>query len=74
MHVQTDRFEDNGVAVLLPYPDGRLSFDLPREVLPENTQPGDVFEVGFSHDPEATERMAEENKRLWDELLGRDDG
>ena len=72
--MQTDRFEDNGVAVLLLYPDGRLSFDVPREVLPENTQPSDVFEVGFSHDREETERMAEENKRLWDERLGRDDG
>ena len=72
--MQVNRFEDNGMAVLLPYPDGRRSFDVPRELLPENTQPGDVFKVGFSHDREETERMAEENKRLWDELLGRDDG
>jgi hypothetical protein len=74
MRVQIDRFEDNGVAVLLLYPDGRWSFDAPRELIPENAQPGDVFEVGFSHDREGTERIAEENKRLWDELLGRDDG
>jgi DUF3006 family protein len=74
MRVQVNRFEDNGMAVLLLYPDGRRSFDVPREVLAENTQPGDVFEVGFSHNREETERMAEENKRLWDERLGRDDG
>ena len=72
--MQVNRFEDNAMTVLLLYPEGRRSFDVPRELLPENTQPGDVFEVGFSHDPEATERMAEENKQLWDELLGRDDG
>ena len=72
--MQVNRFEDNGMAVSLLYPDGRRSFDVPRELLAENTQPGAVFEVGFSHDREETERMAEENKRLWDELLGRDDG
>ncbi len=74
MCAPVNRFEDNGMAVLLPYPDGRRSFDVPRKLLPENTQPGDVFEVGFSHDPEATERTVEENKGAWDELLGRDDG
>ena len=72
--MQVNRFEDNAMAVLLLYPDGRRSFDVPRELLAENTKPGDVFEVGFSHDHEETERIAEENKRLWDELLGRADG
>ena len=72
--MQVNMFEDNAMAVLLLYPDGRRSFDVLRELLAENTQPGDVFEVGFSHDLEETERMAEENKRLWDELLGWDDG
>jgi hypothetical protein len=74
MCVQVNRFEDNAMAVLLLYPDGRRSFAVLRELLAENTQPSDVFEVGFSHDLEETERMAEENKRLWDELLGWDDG
>lgn len=72
--MQVNRLEDNGMAVLLLYPDGRRSFDVPRELLVENTQPGAVFEVGFSHDREETEQMAEENQRLWDELLGWDDG
>jgi hypothetical protein len=74
MRVQVNRFEDHGMAVLLLYPDGWRSFDVPRELLAENTKPSDVFEVGFSHDREETERIAEENKRLWDELLGRADG
>lgn len=72
--MQINRFEDNAMAVLLLYPDGRRSFDVLRELLAENTQPGDVFKVGFSHDREETERIAEENKRLWDKLLGRADG
>src|SRR5215208_7353072 len=40
MRVQIDRFEDNGWAVLLPYPEGRKSFDVPRELLPEEVSAG----------------------------------
>ena len=72
MRVQVDRFEDNGMAVLLLYPEGRRSFDVPRELLPREARPGDVFEVSFVRDRRETERMANENKRLMDELLGRD--
>jgi hypothetical protein len=74
MRVQIDRFEDNGWAVLLLYPDGRRSFDAPRELLPEEASPGDVFEVRFEHDLAETERLARENRRLLDELLGGDEG
>ncbi len=72
MRVQIDRFEDNGMAVLLLYPEGQRSFDLPREWLPREAESGDVFEVYFAHDRLETERMADDNKRLMDELLGRD--
>ncbi len=60
------------MAVLLLYPQGRRSFDVPRELLPRGAKPGDVFEVSFAHDRRETEQMADENKRLMDELLGRD--
>ena len=70
MRVQIDRFEDDGWAVLLLYPDGERSFDAPRELLPEGASPGDVFEVRFEHDRAETERLVAENRRLLDELLG----
>ena len=70
MLVQVDRFEDNGWAVLLLYPDGRRSFDVPRGLLPEEVSAGDVFEVRFDYDGEETLRVAEENRRLLDDLLG----
>lgn len=73
MRVQIDRFEDNGWAVLLVYPDGQRSFDLPCELLPEGASVGDVFEVRLDHDRAETERLAAENRRLLDELLGQDD-
>jgi len=74
MRVQIDRFEDNGWVVLLLYPDGKRSFDVPRELLPAGASVGDVFEVRFEYDAAETERLAEENRRLLDELLGRDEG
>lgn len=67
-----DRFEDNGMAVLLLYPHGKESFDVPRELLPEDARAGDVFEVSFARDWRETERMAAENESLLNELLGRD--
>jgi len=70
MRVQIDRFEDDGWAVLLLYPDGKRSFDAPRELLPAGASPGDVFELRFEHDRAETDRLAEENRRLMDELLG----
>jgi hypothetical protein len=70
MRVQIDRFEDGGWAVLLLYPDRRRSFDVPRELLPAGASSGDVFEVRFEHDRDETQRLAQENRRLMDELLG----
>ena len=60
------------MAVLVLYPEGRRSFDVPRELLPQGTREGDVLEVSFAHDREETERLATENKSLLDDLLGRD--
>ena len=57
MRVQIDRFEDNGWAVLLPYPEGRTSFDVPRELLPEEVSAGDIFEVRFEYDRDETLRI-----------------
>ena len=72
MRVQLNRFEDNGMAVLLLYPHGRESFDVPRELLPGNARARDVLEVSFARDWREAERMAAENEKLLDELLGRD--
>jgi hypothetical protein len=70
MRVQIDRFGGDGWAVLLPYPEGRTSFDEPRELLPEEVSAGDIFEVRFEYDRDETLRIAEENRRLLDGLLG----
>lgn len=73
MRVQIDRFEDNGWAVLLLYPDGKRNFDAPRDLLPEDAREGDVFEVRLEPVPRERERLAEENQSLLDSLLKRDE-
>jgi hypothetical protein len=74
MRVQLNRFEDNGMVVLLLNPEGRQSFDMARELLPEDARAGDSFEVRFARDREETKRIAAENKRLLDDLLERENG
>ena len=48
VRLQIDRFEDGGWAVVLPYPDGRRGFDVPRELFPGEASVGDMFEVRVS--------------------------
>jgi Protein of unknown function (DUF3006) len=74
MRVQLNRFEDNVMVVLLANLEGWQSFDMPRELLPEDAWAGDAFDARFARDREETERMAVENKRLLDDLLEREDG
>jgi hypothetical protein len=74
MRVQIDRCEDGGWAVLLLYPDGKRSFDAPRELLPAGASPGDVFVLRFEHAREETDCIAGENKRLLGELLRGEEG
>ena len=57
----------------MPYPAGDKTFDVPQEALPTDAAPGDVFTVRFEPEPEETARMAEENRRLMNELLERDE-
>ncbi len=70
MRVQIDRFEDGGWVVVLPYPDGRKSFDVPGEFSPGEASVGDVFDLRVEHDRGETGRLSEENRQLLDGLSG----
>lgn len=74
VRVQVDRFEDGGWAVVSIYPEGKKTFDVPREALPEDASAGDVFDVGFERNEEETRRSASENEKILDELLKRGEG
>jgi len=70
MRVQIDRFEDGGWVVVLPYPEGRDGFDVPRDFFPDEASVGDVFGVRVERDRGEARRLAEENRRLLDGLSG----
>ena len=70
MRVQIDRFEDNGWVAVLAYSEGRDVFDVPRDFFPDGASAGDVFDVRVDLDRAETGRLAEENRRLLDGLVG----
>ena len=74
MRVQLNRFEDNGMMVLLLNPEGWQSLDMPQELLREDARAGAALEVRFARYREETKRIAAENERLLNDLLGREDG
>lgn len=73
MRVQIDRFEDGGWAVLTPYPQGGITFDVPREMLPPGCSPGDVLLARFVPDEAESRRAVGEARRLMEGLLGREE-
>lgn len=72
--LSVDRFEgrDRSIAVLVAE-DGR-SIDVPIEFLPPGLQPGDVLRATFERDDEATKALAEETRKIQDELKEADPG
>jgi len=69
-----DRFEGKGkqIAVLLT-DDGEI-LNMPRSLLPPAARPGDVLTLSLEQDAEATRRLAEDTRRVQDELSKRDPG
>jgi hypothetical protein len=70
MRAQIDRFEDGGWAVVLPCPDGGNGSDVPRDLFPDGTSVGGVFDVRLERDRGETGRQAGESRRLPEGLAG----
>jgi len=69
-----DRLEgrEKGIAVLVTE-DG-TPIHLPRPFLPPGAKPGDVLRLTLDVDPEATEKLASDTRRLQEELKQTDPG
>jgi Protein of unknown function (DUF3006) len=69
-----DRFEGphKEIAVLV-FDDGR-SFNIPRALLPKDAKAGDVVRLTLERDPAATARIADETRKVRDELTRGDHG
>lgn len=72
--LSVDRFEGPGQSIaVLATEDGR-TIDVPRDLLPPNVKPGDVLSATFERDDEATAKLAEETRKIQDELRETDPG
>lgn len=66
-----DRFE--GKLAVLATEDG-VTIDVPREWLPADARPGEVFTIAFARDDDATRQLAEETRAIQAEMKAADDG
>jgi len=75
VRLSLDRFEGKGkqtIAVLLT--DDGDTLNMPRSLLPPSARPGDVLTLSLEPDPEATRQLAEETRRVQNNLAKRDPG
>lgn len=69
-----DRFEGSGKHVAVLLTDDGETINFPRALLPKGAEAGDVLTLTIERDAEATKRVAEETRRVQDELQSRDSG
>jgi hypothetical protein len=74
LRLSIDCFEGDRkqIAVLLTNDGTPINF--PKALLPKGARPGDVLTVQIERDTEATRRVADETKRVQDDLKKRDPG
>lgn len=69
-----DRFEGPTKSIAVMLTDDGESFNLPKSILPPTAQPGDVLTMSLELDPEQTQAVADETRRIQAELKKRDPG
>ncbi|MFO0959320.1 MAG: DUF3006 domain-containing protein [Isosphaeraceae bacterium] len=69
-----DRFEGDARQVAILVDDRDRTIDFPRDLLPKGCRAGDVISMTLEKDEQATKRVADEAKRLQDELGATDPG
>jgi hypothetical protein len=74
IRLSLDRFEGKHKETAVLVGDDGLTLNVPRSLLPEGTQPGDVLTLTLERDLEATRRLANETRALQDKLAERDPG
>jgi len=74
IHLSVDRFEgkDKSIAVLVG--DDGETINVPRAFLPAGAKPGDVLSMALERDEAATRKLAEDTRKVQDELRATDPG
>jgi Protein of unknown function (DUF3006) len=69
-----DRFEGKGKQIAVLVADDGATLNIPKSLLPSGAKPGDVLSFSLELDPGATAKLAQETRRLQDDLSKRDPG
>jgi hypothetical protein len=69
-----DRFEGKGKQIAVLVTEDGVTLNIPKSLLPGGSKPGDILTLSLEHDPAATEKLAEETRRVQDKLSQRDPG
>ena len=69
-----DRFEGKGKQIAVLVADDGATLNIPRSLLPAGAKPGDVLSFSLEIDSGATAKLAQETRRLQDDLSKRDPG
>lgn len=75
LSLSIDRFEGEGksIAVLIS-DEGEITLNVPKELLPKGSKPGDVIRLSLEKDQTATETVAQATRKVQDSLRSRDTG
>ncbi len=69
-----DRFEGKQKSIAVLVTDDGQSINLPRALLPPGAKAGDVLSLALEADPEATRKLAEETRKVQQDLETTDPG
>lgn len=61
-----DRFEGNWA--ILEYSAGDVTFNIPRELMPDDAKEGDVINISINVDKKATEKQSSKINKLVEDL------
>ncbi len=69
-----DRFEGKGKQIAVLVTDDGETINFPKALLPAGCKPGDVLSLSLERDQAATRAVAEETRKVQDDLADRDPG
>ncbi|MDR3620035.1 MAG: DUF3006 domain-containing protein [Paludisphaera borealis] len=74
IHLSVDRFEgdDKSIAVLVT--DDGATINVPKALLPPGAKAGDVLTMTLERDEAATKKLADDTRKVQDELKATDPG
>jgi hypothetical protein len=72
IRLSIDRFEGERKQFAVLVTDDRQQFKIPKGLLPKGAKAGDILTIQIELDKEATQKVAEETKRVQDDLRKRD--